>query len=96
MKNITAIDVVINPNCDISQLVAAVILKAKRDATHGDKQARQWLVTDGIIWMDAIIDIHPEKFIQWASGGNRFRLAKRKRLNPRRWDKYKTVQNLTI
>lgn len=79
--------IVISPDCDISLLVVAVVMDAKRQAAKGDRDARQWLKTEGAEWIDAILDIHPDHFQKWARS-TRYKPARRK-TDPRRWEKYK-------
>lgn len=35
-------------------LAAAVILQALQDAQAGNHQARRWLQTDGLLWLEAL------------------------------------------
>ena len=43
----------------------AVIELAVRDARKGDQSALRWLYDDGILWIDAITDIHPDYVRAW-------------------------------
>lgn len=71
--------VVLDPDCDLSPLIVAVILQAKREARRGDPDAGKWLIGEGQVWLDAIMDIHPDKIKQWASGNYKPLGWKRKR-----------------
>lgn len=60
----------LNPDYDLKPLVLAVVTQAARDANEGNKEARQWMQDESIVWLDAIgAGIHPEKIKRWAKRG---------------------------
>lgn len=58
----------IDPDCDLAPLIVAVIQEAKRQARRGDRDAIEWLLEDGQLWIDAIMDIHPDHLRRWVAG----------------------------
>lgn len=73
--------VTLDPDYSIKPLVVAVIQQARREAKH-DPAARDWLLSDGVIWIDAIMDIHPDKIRAWVAGN--FKPLKRKKKRARK------------
>jgi hypothetical protein len=59
----------------IKWLIVAVIEQALFDADHGNTQAREWLEGDGLTWIDAIADIHPDKVRRRLLHPRRYRMA---------------------
>lgn len=62
---------IINPDCDIRQLVYAVIVCAAQDANKGDNAARKWILEEGVIWIDSAFDVYipPERLQRWIKRG---------------------------
>lgn len=55
---------------DIRPLAAAVIVRAAREAREGSAEARQWLLSDAPLWMDAIgLDLQPAQVRKWITRG---------------------------
>jgi hypothetical protein len=55
----------INQNYSINPLVIAVFEHAVREALKGDKPSRRWLYSEGVLWIDAVLDIHPDHTRQY-------------------------------
>jgi hypothetical protein len=55
----------IDSDFSIKPLALAVIELAVREARKGDSSATHWLYSDGILWIDAITDIHPDYVRRW-------------------------------
>ena len=75
----------INPDYPIKPLVIAVIEHAILEARKGDTSARRWLYSDGVLWLEGITDIHPEKIraaIRWRLAGRSMPAVKRHRIDP--------------
>jgi hypothetical protein len=76
----------IHPDFDIAPLVYAVIEHAQREAQKGDRSARYWLLHDGLVWLDAVTDIHPDHVRRWVTGKGKRKPARRQ--DRARWAKY--------
>jgi hypothetical protein len=50
----------INPNYSIKPLVIACWKDAERQARKGDRSARRWLYSQGVLWLDIVLNIHPD------------------------------------
>jgi hypothetical protein len=60
----------INPAYNIAPLVVATIQHAARQAHAGNAQAKQWILDEGALWMDALgVYLPPEQLEAWVSRG---------------------------
>lgn len=50
----------INPDYSINRLVIGVWKDAERKARQGDEAAREWLYSEGVLWLEVILNIHPD------------------------------------
>jgi hypothetical protein len=55
----------INRDYSINPLVIAVFEHAVREGRKGDRAARKWLYSEGVLWIDAVLDIHPDHTRQY-------------------------------
>lgn len=54
----------------LKALAAATVHQAVIDCRRGDYTARQWLLTDGLIWLDGLgLDFDPDWLAGWVNAG---------------------------
>ena len=59
---------IINPDCSINRLVVGMFEDAVRQARAGDPHALEWLYGDGLLWVDIVMDIHPDHIRRYLDG----------------------------
>jgi hypothetical protein len=59
---------IINPECSINRLVVGMFEDAVRQARAGDPYALEWLYGDGLLWVDIVMDIHPDHIRRYLDG----------------------------
>lgn len=50
----------ISPDASINSLVVACWNDAERRAREGDTAARRWLYGEGTLWLDIVLNLHPD------------------------------------
>jgi hypothetical protein len=68
---------VIDPHYSINRLVIGVWTDAERKARKGDSSARDWLYGEGVLWLDIVLNIHPDHTRRYLR-----RVLKRRRPKP--------------
>ena len=72
----------INPDYSINRLVIGVWNDAERKARQGDQAARQWLYSEGVLWLDIVLNIHPDLTRKYLRRKLRRRRSKAKEPRP--------------
>lgn len=50
----------INPDYSINRLVIGAWNDAERKARAGDRSARDWLYSEGVLWLEIVLNLHPD------------------------------------